>query len=57
MEAECGDVLRLLGQGRHRLQRLYAGVPLEPRAHISPPGRYIAGGAQQMGTPPFFSDG
>lgn len=30
VEAECGDLLRLLGQGGHGLQRVHAGLPLEP---------------------------
>ncbi len=57
MEAECGNLFRLLGQGRHRLQHLYAGLPLEPSAHLSPPGRYFTGSAQQMGPSALFSDG
>lgn len=57
MEAECGDLLRLLGEGGNGLQRLYAGVPLEPCTDISPPCRYIHGGEKPMVAPFVFYHG
>lgn len=36
LEIECGNLFCLLGQGGNGLQRLHAGLPLEPCCHLAP---------------------